>query len=328
MNEKQCIPISGLNARVGDWTEWSGKPVAESLNDCSGYAVAVIVRTQGIRQPLLKEALTSVSVQSNPCLAVVVVHAGAEILERVESVCREIPSLSWVMIHAERIENKRGYPLNIGLQHACALLNDVEAVAFLDDDDILYPDFSARMIQALGETGADVICAASNRSVPGQAVEEGYRPIPFLNLFVLNFIPINSYIIRLATLAKTPVFFDETLDVVEDWHYLLQLLQNGFRFEAIMDVLSEFRVISDGNKKIKDNPEKWENAYRYIHAFIQDGSFLINGQMIRRMMTDQNIKAAENQENLNAMQMRLEELESRLLEKTDQVIALLEKNDA
>ncbi|MCX5880709.1 MAG: hypothetical protein NTU74_02555 [Deltaproteobacteria bacterium] len=187
-------------------------------------------------------------------------------------------------------------------------------MAFLDDDDILYPDFSARMIQTMRETGADVICAASNRSAPGQAVEEGYRPVSFLNLFVLNFIPINSYIIRLSTLTKTPVFFDEMLDVVEDWHFLLQLLQNGFRFEAIMDILSEYRVISDGNKQIKDNPEKWENAYSYIHAFIRNSSFLMNGQMVQRMMMDQNLKAAENQGNLTAMQKRLEELESRLLE--------------
>ena len=292
---------SGLNASVGNLTEWSGEPVAESLNDCSGYPIAVIVRTQGIRQPLLKEALTSISGQSNPCLAVVVVHAGTEMLEMVESVCREIPSLSWVLIHADRIEKKRGYPLNVGLQYACALLNDAEALSFLDDDDILYPDFSARMIQAMRETGADVICAASNRSAPGQAVEEWYRPVSFLNLFVQNFIPINSYIIRLASLAKTPVFFDETLDVVEDWHFLLQLLQNGFRFEAIMDILSEFRIISDGNKQIKDNPEKWEIAYSYIHAFIRDSSFLVNGQMIQRMIMDQNLKAAENQENLSAM---------------------------
>jgi hypothetical protein len=47
------------------------------------------------------------------------------------------------------------------------------------------------MIQALRETGADVICAAKNRNVPGQSVEEGYRPVSFLNLFVQNFIPVN-----------------------------------------------------------------------------------------------------------------------------------------
>jgi len=40
----------------------------------------------------------------------------------------------------------------------------------------------------------------------------------------------------------------------------------------------------------------------------------MNGQMVQRMMMDQNLKAAENQGNLTAMQKRLEELESRLLE--------------
>ncbi len=290
-----------------NYPEWSGKPVAEALNDCHRYAIAVIVRTQGLRQSLLKEALTSISVQSNSCLAVVTVHAGAEMLERVESVCREIPSLSWVLIHADRVENKRGYPLNIGLQYACAFLNDAEAIAFLDDDDILYSNFSARMIHALSETDADVICAASNRSVQDQAVEVGYRPGSFMNLFIYNFIPINSYIIRMMSFAKKPIFFDETLNVVEDWHFLLQLLQNGFRFEAIADILSEFRVISDGNKQIKDNPDMWEQAHSSIHIYIRDSLFLMNGHMIHRLMTDESLKAAYHQKSLTAIQTRLDD---------------------
>ena len=55
-----------LNAGAGNFPEWSVEPVAESLNDGSGYAIAVIVRTQGIRQAMLKEALTSISSQSIP----------------------------------------------------------------------------------------------------------------------------------------------------------------------------------------------------------------------------------------------------------------------
>ena len=286
-----------LGSSVRNVTEWSGKPFAEALNDFSGYTIVVIVRTQGIRQPLLKEALESISGQSKPCLAVVVVHAGDEKLESVESVCREIPSLSWVLIHAGRIDKKRGYPLNVGLQYVLAFLNNAEAIAFLDDDDVLYSNFSDRVHHALSETVADVICVDSNHRIPGA--------VSFLNLFVQNFIPINSYIVRLTSLTQTPVFFDETLDVVEDWHFLLQLLQNNFRFEAVMDILSEFQITSDGNKQMKDDPEKWKNAYGYIHAFIQNSAFLINGQMMQRLML-------ENQESLAVMQHRLNELESKV----------------
>ncbi len=294
---------------------WSAEPVATSPMDCSGYALAVIVRTQGIRQTMLKEALTSISRQSDSCLAVVVVHAGTDMLEPVESVCREIHGLSYALIHADRIENKRGYPLNVGLQYARTASCGFEAIAFLDDDDILYSDFSARMIQAMRETGADVICAASNRSVPGQAVEKGYRPISFLNLFVRNFIPINSFIIRLAALVKTPVFFDESLDVVEDWHFMLQLLQNGFRFDAIMDTLSEHRIISDGNKIVKDNPEIWEQAYSRIHTYIRGSSFLLNGLMLHCLIE-------ELTNNKMDLQRQCEKQEKDLMMKEEQEIAL------
>lgn len=296
-----------INTVIRNTTEWSADPVAISFNDCSAHAMAVIVRTQGIRLAMLKESLASISCQSTPCLALVVVHAGSDMLEPVESVCRQTSGLSYVVIHADRIENKRGYPLNLGLQYACASHGGIEAIAFLDDDDILYPEFSARMLQELRDTGADVICAASNRSTPGQAIEAGYCPVSFLNLFVMNFIPINSYIIRLVSLIKTPVYFDESLDVVEDWHFLLQLLQNGFRFEAIMDTLSEFRIISDGNKLVKDNPEMWEQAHNRIYAYIQDSLFLMNGQMIHRLMTNERMKAADYQESLTARQTGLDD---------------------
>jgi hypothetical protein len=303
-------------------------PVAASPKDCTVHAVAVIVRTQGIRLAMLKESLASISGQSTSCLAVVVVHAGSDLLAPVESVCRQIPGLSYVALHADRIENKRGYPLNVGLQYVCTSRCGIEAVAFLDDDDILYPEFSARMLQELRNTGADVVCAASNRSAPGQAVEAGYRPISFLNLFVRNFIPINSYVIRLKSLTKTPVFFDETLDVVEDWHFLLQLLQNGFRFESIMDTLSEFRIISDGNKIIKDNPEMWEQAYNRIYAYIRDSFFLINGQLIDRLLTDERLKAVDHLESLTAMQRRMDDQRHLLAEEIRQKdISLKEAGD-
>jgi O-antigen biosynthesis protein len=294
-----------LSTGIRNMTKWSAEPVASFL---AGYAIAVIVRTQGLRQAMLKETLTSISGQSLPCMAVVVVHAEADILKHVESVCRETPGLSFVLLHADQTEKKRGYPLNVGLQYAYTSDCSVEAIAFLDDDDILYADFSARMIRALRDTGADVICAASNRRVPGEAVEEGYRPVSFLNLFVQNFIPINSYIVRKVSLAKAPVFFDESFDVVEDWHFLLQLLQNGFRFEAIMDTLSEFRIISDGNKLVKDNPEIWELSHNRIHTYIQDSLFLMNGQMIQCLMMEERLKVENHHETVAAMQKRLDDL--------------------
>ena len=280
---------------TGDTTMRTGESVDALLSIDIRYSVAVIVRTQGVRLELLMETLTSISRQSGPCLAVVVVHAEKQMLQRVESTCRQIPSLFWIIIHAERTENKRGYPLNVGLQYIMTCPYKIDAVAFLDDDDIWYPEFSGRMSQTMRETGADVICAASNRCVPGEAPEEGYKPVLLFNIFSYNFVPINSYIIRFETLIKTPVFFDETMDVVEDWHFLLQLIQHDFRFVAIMDVLSEFRIISDGNKQIKDDLNKWKKAHQYVQAFIRDNSFVINGEMLRSWVTEMNLKAAGNQ---------------------------------
>jgi len=142
-------------------------------------------------------------------------------------------------------------------------------------------------------------------------VEEGYRPVSVLNLFLNNFIPINSYVIRMEALAKTPVFFDESLEVLEDWHFFLKLLENGFRFKAIPDTLSEFRLISDGNKQVKDHPDVWDAAGRYIHAYIHDSLFRMNGRMLQMLMKeDEEKKSTQNRE---AIRLR-EELNKRNIE--------------
>jgi LmbE family N-acetylglucosaminyl deacetylase len=291
--------VDRVNGTGPKATPWSGKLVVNSTKSYTAYTIAVIVRTQGVRQSLLTEALKSITCQQLPCLAVVVVHAGSEMLEPVVAVCRSIAGLSYVIIHAAGIEKKRGYPLNLGLQYCLRRDISFKAVAFLDDDDILYPEFSQKMDQALKDTGADVIYAASNRRVPGQPAEEGYRLIPVLNIFLQNFIPINSYIICRDSLIKTQIFFDESLDVNEDWLFLLQLIEKGFRFEAIPDTLSEFRIISDGNKPVKDHPEIWDQAYRRIQAYIRGRMFLMNGRMVQLLvMAEDEFKSAQNQETI------------------------------
>lgn len=251
------------------------------------YGFAVIVRTQGIRNDLLSEALTSIASQSILCLAVVVVHATQDMLDSVMKICRSVAGLSYVVLNAGQTQKKRGYPLNEGIRYCLNCSISLGALAFLDDDDILYPEFSLRMRQVLRDKDADIVCAASNRRVPGQSAEKGYEPLPVLNLLSCNFIPINSYAIRFAGFRKTPVFFDESFDVLEDWHFLLKLLENGFRFEMIADTLSEFRIISDGNRPVKNHPELWREAERRIQSYIRDRMFRLDGRMLQSLWRDE-----------------------------------------
>lgn len=249
----------------------------EWQTDKRGPPFVVIIRTQGERLARIREALWSIAVQANPCLAVVVMHAGETVLAPVAHVCSLIPRFSYVLIHAKDISKRRGYPLNSGLQYAYNCGIRFSGIFFLDDDDIVYPFFTQKMLQAFLATRADVIYAASNRRNPGHPLEAGYSPRHVLNLFVENFIPINSYAVRFELLKEKQLFFSETLDVTEDWYFLLRLMENGFRFEAISETLSEFRILSDGNLKIKQHPEIWAKASRSIRNYINRSNFSING---------------------------------------------------
>ena len=246
----------------------------------SSYSFAAIVRTQGKRMDSLAEALESLSFQRPACLAVVVVHASESVLSPVDAVCRSVEGLNYVLCHAKDTGKKRGYPLNVGLDYCYQQEKELSALLFLDDDDIIYPFFTRKTAQALAATGGDVVYAASNLRRPGQFPEPAYRPVHIAHLFIENFIPINSYAIRFSRLRKARLLFDEDLDYTEDWHFLLRLLEKGFRFEPLHDTLSEFRITSDGNTTCKKHPEAWKQASLKIRAYINRTQFSVSGHTL------------------------------------------------
>jgi hypothetical protein len=195
--------------------------------------------------------------------AVVVVHGDAAAADRVRAIAAEAAGEVEVL-HAPDTRRRRGHPLNVGLEHLYRTANDLGFVFFLDDDDIVYPMFAERMSEALVATGADLVHAASNRRVPGQPAERGYVPLPAPCLLVDNFIPINAYAVRFASAREKRLFFPENLEVLEDWSFLVRAMGAGLRFSPVAPVLSEFRIIGDGNRRFKKRPEMWTACRQVI----------------------------------------------------------------
>jgi hypothetical protein len=242
------------------------------------FQFGAIIRTQGKRPALLAEALESLSFQRPECTAVVTVHAPFDKVKEVKAVCRDL-SVRHEVLHAEDTNRKRGYPLNVGLSY-CYGMGGFDALFFLDDDDIVYPAFTRRMAQALSACRGDVIYAASNKRYLGRAPEPAYSPLPIARLLLENFIPINSYAIRFSRLAASQPFFDDSMDYTEDWLFLLHLLAQGFRFQALSDTLSEFRIISDGNTEVKRDPMGWDRDALKVREFINNTLFPLPGNAL------------------------------------------------
>ncbi len=258
-----------------------GRPTVRPPLDHSGVT---IMRTQGKRVDLLSEALHSLASQGIPINAIVVVHGDQSALSAVSEFCTGIQGKIEVL-HAPETQRRRGYPINVALTHLYESKREFGFLFFLDDDDVVYPMFATKMLEALAVSDADLVYAASNKRVPWEPTEPGRAPLPAACLLVGNFIPINSYCVRFTSLRAAKPFFDESLDYLEDWHFLIQLLGHRFRFMAIGDTLSELRIIGDGNTEIKRFPKVGARCEDKVRANIDRvclklGRFYLYSQLL------------------------------------------------
>lgn len=230
---------------------------------------AVIIRTQGQRPGLLLEALASVAMQTLPVTAFIVVHGDATQLERVQAAIRGIHD-DLQLLHAPETGRCRGYPLNLALRRIYAAGPGLDFLFFLDDDDRVYPEFSAAVTEVFRHLGADVVYAASQSRVPGEPAAPAYAPLPVACLLVENFIPINAYAIRIAAIRQARPLFDEALEVLEDWNFLHRLLAMPLKFVPVARPLSEFRLTGDGNTPDKRDQAMWDRAWDGVHHYLDE----------------------------------------------------------
>jgi len=215
---------------------------------------ATIIRTQGRRLDLFGEALASVEAQSFPLTPIVVVHGDTETHALVTQWCVSLGS-SAVVLPAGDVKRLRGYPCNIGLDYVKAHADQFDFVGFLDDDDIHYPDYAARMVDALEFSGADIVYAEANRREPWKEHVSGPALMPSVCLVSCNFIVINGFSLRVDSLVNSGISFEEDMEYLEDWNFLISLLGAGLRFFPLFETVTEFRIFGDGNTTEKRYPE-------------------------------------------------------------------------
>jgi glycosyltransferase involved in cell wall biosynthesis len=260
------LRILGDN-RVVAVTEHVSEPQSLlSRIDVHGKGIGVI-RTQGIRIEMLQEAVESVISQDISTDALVVVHGNMAAYDLVAKSLVNFEN-NVALIHAPDVSRSRGYPLNLAL-HRLFDRSAYDFLFFLDDDDIVYPFFAAKMHEALNVSRADVVYAASNRRTLGRSVEMGYGLLPPSCLIAGNFIPINAYCIRFSSLIHARPVFNERIQYLEDWDFLLQLFRDRLQFVPLLDTLSEFRITADGNTITKNNPSEWTRCAVQIRESIQ-----------------------------------------------------------
>jgi len=156
-------------------------------------------------------------------------------------------------------------------------------IAFLDDDDVVYPHGYRMLIQQLGESGSAI--AVGGCQTIQMKCQDGREIIvsaesPFVvghtryDLFRGNFIPINSYVLDRERIAPSDLYFDEALSIHEDYEFLLRLSATyEFDFTKIGTSVCEYRIRLDGISAIPyspDAPAEVVAAYQQSHREIEE----------------------------------------------------------
>jgi SAM-dependent methyltransferase len=222
-----------------------------------------LIRTQGRRLDLLEETVKSVLDQTIAVTPCIIVHGDETTFGIVRTWAKRFRE-TVMMLHAGLPDRRRGYPLNVGLDFVETNAHKFAFFSILDDDDIYYPYFAERLTRALSISHADVAYCTTNSRIPGKQATAMHPPLPTACLVAGNFIPINAYIVRTDILVRNRVRLREDIDYLEDWDFLLSLLQANARFALLNETLAEFRLIGDGNVTTKKNPEHFEHCRKIV----------------------------------------------------------------
>ncbi|MFA7240303.1 MAG: glycosyltransferase [Sulfuricellaceae bacterium] len=268
--------------------------------------ISVIVRADDAQ--ILSHALASLAAQEYDQIEVVLVWFGAT-----------PPDLSAFDVLDIRIvagQPQRGRNLNLGITRARG-----EYIAFLDQDDVVYPEHLALLLAELhGRPEADVAysgCRVVSCRRDGAQVQVGgevtlmNRPIEAGRLLIGNLVPNNALLLRAHTFRT--LRFDETLEAYEDWELLTRLELAGYRFSMVGEITCEYRLYSESATLEQSHREKgylgWEDQ---VYARIVEQFRTPHLKSLAACVSQLEEREQALQDDLRKAQQTIAEQESRL----------------
>ncbi len=191
-----------------------------ATRDATAPDVSVIVRSMA--RPTLDAALASAASQRGVTAEVLVVAACGPAHPPLPPACG--PHVLRLVTGTGRLP--RAAAANAGLDAARG-----RWITFLDDDDVFLPDHLAGLLAAAEHDPKVRVVTSYAKSVFRDGHVEWFgQPFSLTQLYERNFIHLSSTLFARA-LVLAGCRFDEDLEILEDWEFMLQLAQRArFRF--------------------------------------------------------------------------------------------------
>jgi len=225
---------------------------------------SIIVRTLN-RPELLRTALSSLSNQTSSHFEVVVVNDGGQ---DVSSLLADFEKYFPITYVHHPTSKGRTPALNAGLDRSRG-----QWIAFLDDDDILYPWHLDALFQSAQERPEkSFFYSDCNLSVLRSRQDRypektmGMQPWDYdpKKLLVRNYLPMHTWLIARHCFEKVGQFL-ETQMMLEDYEFLVRL-SKAFDFHHVRRCTCEYRFYMDGVNSMATQRSKTLAALKFIYG--------------------------------------------------------------
>ena len=234
----------------------------KSIRPCNGL-VSVIIPTYN-RPDSLKNTLESVAAQTYKHIEAIVVNdAGEDVSGIVYAFRKKLP----IKYLVHDVNKDRSAARNTAVKHALG-----QYIAYLDDDDIFYPEHIEAALQVLTTTNHKVVYTDAYRA---QQVKNGdtyqviNKDVPYSVdyikgiFYTTNITPILCVVHDRECLNEVGIF-DESLPVLEDWDLWIRMAEI-YDFYHIKKVTCEFSWRTDGTSTTSRKQDEFAQVRELIY---------------------------------------------------------------
>lgn len=224
----------------------------------SSPRVSIIMRTFN-RPAMLRRALASVQAQTWENREVMVINDGGEDVADVIAEFDGMLDINYISFSPETKPGRCG-AANAGMKAATG-----DYIAYLDDDDIYYPEHLSSLMQKVADTGARCVYSFANLATE-EPRENGtyevvdvspgtYKEFSRAAFFSANFIHLSAFCHH-RDLCDELGLFDLDLEVLEDVDLFFRYSEAA-AFECVPEFTVQYHVRTDATNAITSMRDKW-----------------------------------------------------------------------